>query len=163
MLTKKSLFILRPAIPDDENFILSTWLKALRFGNGPTICKICEKNGMVDGHQNPIRCRCIGIFELVPEDIYYKFYKQIIFALLASSTIMIAALKSDPTVVLAYSVYDGDVLHFVFCKEVWRSLGLAKDLIPKDLKIYTHTTKSGRALFNKYYPTAIFNPFWRKQ
>lgn len=135
-VTKKNLISIRDFLPDDINFILATWLKGLRHGN--------------------------DWFEMIDQECYYKSYHTIIMDILRNAKISVACLKEDPSVILAYSVTNGDVLHYIFCKDVWRGIGLSKDLIPKDLRVVTHLTKLGLSILRKNYPTAIFNPFWRK-
>lgn len=59
--------------------------------------------------------------------------------------IKIACLNEDPDVILGYSVMEGDhTLHFVFIKEIWRKMGIAKQLVPKSVVTTTHLTKVGR-------------------
>lgn len=135
-VTKKNLISIRDYQSDDQNFILSTWLNGLRYGN--------------------------DWFKEIDQETYFKAYHPIVCNLIFDSKVSVACLKEDPSVILAYSVHDGDVLHYVFCKEVWRGIGLSKDLIPQNLKVVTHLTKTGLSILKKKYPNAIFNPFWSK-
>lgn len=67
----------------------------------------------------------------------------------------IATLKEDPGVILGYSIYEGHTLHWVFVKQVWRKIGLAKSLVPGDTSQTTHMTKIGYKLKGEI----DFNPF----
>ncbi len=137
MIEKKELIAIRPPLPSDENFLFDTWLNALRYGN--------------------------EWFEEINEKQYYKAYREIIRAILARAHIQIACLKSDPDVILAYSISEGPALHFLYTKEAWRGIGLANDLLPKDFQVVTHLTKVGRSIIRKKFPNVIFNPFWRNE
>ncbi len=134
-LPKKDLISIRDSLPDDKNFIFSTWLKGVYYGN--------------------------DWFQEIDQDSYFRNYQKIIEKILARPDvrIQVACLRDDPGVVLGYSVLEGDILHYVFCKEVWRGIGLSNDLVPKNIKIVTHLTKPGRAILRAKYPNAIFNPF----
>lgn len=76
-------------------------------------------------------------------------------------TITVACLKDDPAVILGYSVAHvsntGDqVLDWAFVKKAWRQIGIAKSLVPPNLKFVSHITKIGRAIKP---PGVVYNPF----
>lgn len=132
-MNKKDLVAIRKFDPEtDINFIFSTWLKGLRFGN--------------------------DWFLAIDSQTYFHNYQKVIEAIIAKpqTTIPIACFKEDPGVILAYAVLTGDKLHWAFTKPAWRQMGLAKSIIPKTLKTVTHLTKIGRAML----PAGVtFDPF----
>ena len=73
--------------------------------------------------------------------------------------IKVACLKEDPSVILGYAVLAAtpNALHWVFIKKSWRNIGLAKDLISKNVNVATHLTKTGLSIIKK--KDWQFNPF----
>lgn len=132
-LDKSSLIDFRDAMKDDTAFIFSTWLRGLKFGN--------------------------SWYRLINAKVYYYVYHKIIEAIIAKPTtfVKIACLKEDPSVILGYSVYEKDRLHWVHVKKAWRNIGLAKDLVPQDIKVVSHLTDVGKIIFLK--KNLDFNPF----
>ncbi len=132
---KKKLIKLRPAQKSDEPFIYATWLKGLRFGN--------------------------DWFELIDSTIYYENYKRVIDVLLSRPTtkVTVSCLKEDPDVILGYCVSEPSTVHYIHVKEAWRKLGIANDLLPKDLKVVTHMTNQGKVIFVNKLKDIKFNPF----
>ena len=126
----KQLVAHRSLMPDDEAFIMSTWLKGLYYGN--------------------------SWFRQIPQDTFFDAYRDVITRLAASSEIKVACLADDPDVILGYSVSSGPILHWVFVKQAWRKLGLAKDLVNPRTYVTTHMTTVGQAIKPKDW---IFNPF----
>lgn len=125
----------------DKNFIFATMLKGLYYGN--------------------------EWFREIEKDTFMKHYHKIIETLLnyPGVTITVACLKEDKDVILGYSVSHWlqtssttglNVLDFVFVKDRWRRIGIAKTLVPKDYEAVSHLTKQGKALKPKNIP---FNPF----
>src|SRR6267142_2498423 len=121
-LSKKELIQIRPGQREDKNFIYSTWLRGLYHGN--------------------------DWFKCIPSDIYFRHYEAILDVLFQkpSVKVSVACLKESPDVILGFSVFEANILHYIFCKFVWRNIGLARDLIPKDLKVVTHLIRTGRAI-----------------
>lgn len=134
-IKKTDLIQSRPIIPDDLNFIYATWLPALYHGN--------------------------DWFGEIERSIYYEYYYKIIETILArpSTKVFVACLKDEPDVILGYSVSDKTTLHFVFVKSVWRKIGIAKSLVPKNVDAFTHATKQGLQFMKHNFPNAKFNPF----
>lgn len=132
---KESPWIIREAKELDIPFIYATWLNSYR--GDSKIGGDCAKS------------------------IYANNYTRIIDRILSQSTIQIAALPKDEYVILGYSVHDHEALHYVFVKEGWSKMGIAKSLIRPhllDLKFYTHRTGAiGRALELK--TELVYNPF----
>lgn len=134
-MDKNNLVAIRDWTPEDKNFILSTWLKGLRFGN--------------------------DWFELIDSNVYYKNYHAVIESLLNSPGIVVkvACLKDDPEVILGYGVYKGERLDWIFVKKAWRSIGIARSLIPSNITTVSHITDAGRGILRKH-PGVTFNPFF---
>jgi hypothetical protein len=132
MLDKAELVQIRDAVAGDANFVFSTWLKGLRFGN--------------------------PWFGLIDSKIYYATYHKVIEALLGKTTIKVACLKEDPGVILGYAVYHGTRLDWVHVKKSWRNIGLAKDLVPKEITSVSHVTEIGRNIIKKR-GNIVFDPF----
>jgi hypothetical protein len=133
-LKKKDLIAYRGLHPNDMNFIYSTWLKGLRYGN--------------------------DWFSFITKEAYFTFYHRIIELILNKPhvIIQIACLKEDPDVILGYSVYEGFVLHWVFVKSAWRKIGIAKDLVP-EFKSVSHITAIAKSILITKFPQVEFNPF----
>ncbi len=134
MLQKNDLVTLRDFQPADKNFILSTWLKGLRYGN--------------------------DWFEAIESKIYFEFYHNVIEIILSrpDTVVKVACLKDDPEVILGYSVYAGNRLDWIFVKKAWRSIGIAKSLVPESITIVSHLTTVGKSILRKR-PGVLFNPF----
>lgn len=134
VVNKASLVDIRDMVNDDRPFIFSTWLRGLRHSN--------------------------DYFELIENEAYFKHQHDLIEAILDDFevTVKIACLKDDPSVVLGYVVYKNTRLDWCFIKRSWRAIGLARDLVPKDITTVSHVTDVGRALLRKH-PTVRFNPY----
>lgn len=134
-IPKEELVSTRPGTVQDENFIFATWLQGLRHSN--------------------------DLFKLMPADVYYAAYHKVIESLLNAPGVQvrIACLKDTPDVILGYSVYRGDTLHWTHVKKAWRKIGIAKSLMPESgIKTITHINKLGVSyLFS--HPSLVFNPF----
>lgn len=127
------LIAVRAVVADDVPFIISTWLKGLRFGN--------------------------SWYKLIESKAYFKTYHAVIVAVMSRPTVSvsIACLKEDPSVILGYSVIEGNKLHWCQVKKAWRGIGIAKSLVPSTVTTVTHLTETGRSIFLK--KDLIFNPF----
>lgn len=133
-IVKSELVEIRDSVEADLAFIFSTWLRGLKHAN--------------------------DYFELIENEAYFKHHHDLIETILDDFevTVKIACLKEDPSVVLGYAVYKNTRLDWVFIKKSWRSIGLARDLIPPGITTVSHITKVGRALLRKH-PTVRFNPY----
>lgn len=134
MLNKNELVTVRDYKPEDKNFIMSTWLKGLRYGN--------------------------DWFEAIDSKIYFEFYNKVLEVILSrpDTVVRVSCLIEDPEVILGYSVYSPTLIHWVFVKRAWRSIGLAKSLVPEDIKTVSHLTTVGKSIIRKR-PGMTFNPF----
>jgi GNAT superfamily N-acetyltransferase len=136
-MNKSDLVTIRDSIPDDRNFIMATWLRGLKYGN--------------------------EWFDAIEADVYYSYYQKAIDFILThnNTAVRVACLKEDPDVILGYVVLNrlGNVVHWVFVKKAWRSIGIAKNLVPETVTRATHLTKVGMAILQKRKGKISFNPF----
>ena len=134
-------FRLRPIALEDESFIYSSWLKSYRnsdFGS------------------------------LMNNDVYFKYTQLIIARILSRATITIACDEKDSQTILGYIVSEpsgaNQVVQYVYVKEIYRNLGLAKHLLDHVTEgksyTYTHHTRAVSTLLSKKkLPNATFNPY----
>jgi len=73
-------------------------------------------------------------------------------------TVKVACMKDAPDVILGYSVYSGTRLDWVYVKDRWRGLGVAKDLVPTNITTVSHVTDTGRSILKKN-SDILFDPF----
>lgn len=130
---KMPQFLIRSFMPEDKNFIYSTWLRGLYFGN--------------------------DYFGAIPSQVFFSKYSSIVEKVLALNKceVYVACLPDAKDVILGYAILYPGILHWIFVKDSWRKLGIAKALVPKDTHSCTHLTMVGTFLKNKY--KLIFNPF----
>ena len=131
------LYDIRLSTYEDKNFILSTFLRGLYYGN--------------------------SWFKLIPKDIFMKNYKVLANELVngKKTIIKVACLKEDPSVILGYSILSLDqrVISWVFVKSAWRGNGIAKSLLPDNPNSVSHLTGLGYELLSKFENKPIFDPF----
>lgn len=134
VINKSELVSFRDAVDADRPFIFSTWLRGNKHAN--------------------------DYFELVDNDAYFKHHHDLIERILDDFevTVRVACLREDPSVILAYVVYKNERLDWVFVKKSWRSIGLARDLIPAGITTVSHVTKVGLSLLRKN-PHVRFIPY----
>ncbi len=119
-----------------RNVILARWLRSLRNLN--------------------------DYFKLIDKEAYFNVYEKFIKMILDRPTVLIklAVLTKDRDVVLGWSVLEGTALHYVHVQEDSRKkFGICSNLIPKDIKYFTHITKHWLSIWNNKYKSAKFNPF----
>lgn len=130
------LFNVRDGRTGDVPFIISTFLKALYYGD--------------------------SWFSSIPKDVFMDNYKLVAQSLMqgANTVVKVACLPEDPDVILGYSILSADfqVIHFVYVKRHWRFRGIATALTPRHPTAVTHMTTQALPLMSKLSP-AIFNPF----
>jgi hypothetical protein len=134
---------LKSAHPTFEQYralVIATWLQSLKHGS--------------------------EFFELVDKKCFFDVYPKVIASLLKrpDCTIRLAVLSDDHDVAIGWSAFEGQVLHFVYVRRgeknaSGRKQGIGTALIPKGLKVTTHMTKIGKAIWHNKYPNVIFNPF----
>jgi len=134
-MNKEELVSTRGYLPEDRNFILSTFLRGLYYGG--------------------------SVFSDMPKALFMNSYHPIVERILDANVlaIRVSCLKDDPSVILGYSVLNqsATTLHWVFVKKAWRSIGIAKSLVPSTISTVSHLTKPGKSII--VAKGLIFNPF----
>jgi hypothetical protein len=133
-MQKTELITLRVMVESDKNFVMSTIMKGLYYGE--------------------------SWFSEIPKQTFMIEYHKVIEFLLNKPTthVVVACLREDPDVILGYSICTApDIAHWVFIKKSWRGIGIANSLVPKDVRYATHLTKTGLSIIRK--KNIDFNPF----
>ena len=124
-------------VPDTyKNFILSKWMRSYRYNN--------------------------DYMMLVDSDCFFAAYRRYLLSILFDkrSAIRLAVLSDDHDVALGFSaICNESVLHYVYVHKDHRRTGIGKNLVPIEVKSFTHITKTGIRLWPTKVPEAIFNPF----
>lgn len=129
------LYDIRDMKETDKNFVISSFLRAVYNGE--------------------------SWFSLIPKEIFMREYHKVIMALVnGKAVVKIACPKTDPDVIIGYSILSLDYqgIIFTYVKKDWRLKGVARSLVPKYPTYVTHLTKTGKELLHKL-PGCIFNPF----
>jgi GNAT superfamily N-acetyltransferase len=121
---------LRQGTEADKALIYATWLRSTYYGT--------------------------PYFKLIEKNTFFDNYKKIVEQRLINSSVLVCCLEEDPDVVLGYSLFTNNVLHWVYVKRAWRGLGIAKMLVPSTCDTATSLTKIGKVC-NK--GKLVFNPF----
>lgn len=141
----KDDWVIRPAEANELNFIYATWLNSHR--DDSTVGLGCRKS------------------------VFFSEYPRIIDEILnrSQTKVSIACSKEMNSLILAYLVYEGPVLHYLFTKEIYRKCGIATDLFIKAFGgtagliagpiEFTHRTLSVEPILQKYRDHLNFNPF----
>jgi GNAT superfamily N-acetyltransferase len=116
-----------------RSLIFSKWLRSLRYGN--------------------------DYFRLINKDNYFKVYHRYVENILTAATVKFAVLAEDHDVVLGFSVSRDGILDYVHVHKDYRRVGLGTALLPSQVTIITHITRSGASLWHNRFPEAVFNPF----
>lgn len=112
---------IRPATGKDLSFIYDTWLNSFRYDS--PLGKSCKNS------------------------IFFNEYKLVIDRVLSEAETLVAHTPEDENLILAYLVHEAPrLLHYAFCKDAFRRLGITKALFleafkNESLKIeFTHRT-----------------------
>lgn len=124
------IFVIRNVRIEDLSFIFDTWLNGLYFGN--------------------------ETFKCMRENIFKQHYQKVLEKLIPNTVIKVCALKDDIDTIIGYVAYRQTQLDWVFVKPMWRRLGVAKLLMPKQIKTHSHITKMVKSFKPKNWE---FNPF----
>ena len=131
MSTETGKIAIRDIEPTDSSFLFSTWKNSLYY-------------------TKPYRH--------IPRDIYNYSYDAVITKILnrPNVEVKVACLDANTDIILGYIAYEPKILHWIYVKEDWRRLGIAKRLFPAGIKASTHITELGSALMPD---DMVFNPF----
>lgn len=124
------------SLPENyKGVVYAKWMQSLRYGN--------------------------QFFYLADSKSYYEAYQKYIDMLRArpKSLLRIACLTDDVDVVLGWSLIEDHTLHYVYVVKEQRRLGIAKSLVPTEIKQISHLTKIGMTIWNNKLKSAKFNPF----
>ena len=115
--TVQTDFKVRSAKGSDLNFIYSTWLESFRY----------------DSHLGR-SCRNV---------IYFDQYPRVVDYILVRSKVLVVCYPQDEDVIFGYIVYEPMIAHYLFVKQAFRNLGIAKMLYiaAGEPKVYTHQTR----------------------
>jgi hypothetical protein len=133
-------FTFRKFHEDDKNFVINSWLKSY------------------------------SKYSEAPGDVFYHEHHKLITSFIESLTdpenvIMIACDIDDTDVIYGYVAYQKNtvpIIHYIFVKELFRKLNIAKELMSYPLEstttpiIISHLTPKGRFLLKDKY---FFNPY----
>lgn len=146
-MEKRELITFRSAQKTDEAFIYRSILMGTFHGNRPAKGRSIDPKAPVD------------FFSSIDQDTFMKFYHLHLEHIFSrpNVTIGIACLVEDPDVILGFSVFEPEILHFVFVKPDWRKIGLATDLVPKSIKSVTGFTRVGEIIRRR--KGLMFNPW----
>lgn len=106
---------------------------------------------------------------MMPKIKAYALFRQILENMIKNPSIQIkiACLKEDPYVILGYSVTEKtseseSILHWVYVKKLWRSIGLLFDLLldAAPISYYSHTSKAFEAILQKNPHSMKYNAFY---
>lgn len=96
--------VLRPAVGADQAFIFSTCLKGLRHGS--------------------------SLMRKVPTKVYFREqHATITRIILRGATVLVAHPEGDPDVIVGYVIAEPGVLHWVYVKEAFRMMGVARTML----------------------------------
>jgi hypothetical protein len=121
---------IRNAVPSDQSFIFSSFLKGLYYGN--------------------------EFYRMIDKTSFMINYKKVLTSLLIKRECKVACLPDDDNALVGYCIFGSGILDYVFIKPTFRKFGIAKQLVPNDIHTYTHVTKIGKAIVPKDWK---FDPF----
>jgi hypothetical protein len=131
-----NLIVIRDYVPSDENFVFSTALAGLYFGD--------------------------SWFSKIKKAIFINNYRKILQGIIdkPSTQIRVACIRDSPDEIKGYCILvnNAQALMWVFVKKDWRKNGIAKALVPNTVIEVTNLTELGEILMKKY-PHLSFNPF----
>jgi len=127
----------RKAKASDINFIYDSFLKSMK--NDSSLGRLCTAH------------------------VFFKEFPAIIDRILSDSETLVASADEDDETIIGYIIFEPNVVHYLFVKEAFRNLGIAKELIGQALAgkmefTYTSRTHHIREIIKKY-PGITFNPF----
>ena len=129
---------IRSVNESDLPFIYSTWINAMRYDS--PLGKTCRVT------------------------IFTKEYVKVIDSILDLDTtnILIACHVEDPYIIFGYLVYQPNLIHFTYVKDIFRQMGICKSLAEvakiTPSAVFTNKTMSITPILNKYLYLE-YNPF----
>lgn len=131
--------MLRDTKPEDASFIYSTWLRCYQDTSSWA--------------------------RLMPSRIFFDNHKKVIQRILGDSHVLVAANPEDPDQVFGYIVFQASgggvaVLHWVYVKETFRQLGIARDLFQVAKRIADHDESLPVAATHSNVRWELLAPKW---
>jgi GNAT superfamily N-acetyltransferase len=134
-MNKEELIAIRPFVESDRPFVMATIMRGLYCGG--------------------------SWFSDIPRHIFFDKYRKTIEYILNKPDVEVrlACLREDPEIILGYAIVEpkNSVVHWVFVKQAWRKIGIARSLIPSDVKWASHVNKVGLSIIKN--KGLHFNPF----
>ena len=107
--------LIRDYRPEDLNFILATWLNSYY----ESMCDFRPR-----------------------KNSFYKHHEELIKLKLPQCTVKVMCNSEDPDQVMGYIVTEGEVLHYLYVKSLFRGYGFAKALLEQNpTTASSHITK----------------------
>jgi len=136
----KEAIDLRSSHADDIAFIIASWLRSYK-------------------HKSSFAKR-------IQHNIFYKWHEQVIKRILDRSAVLVAHMKDEPEIILAYIVFEPNTIHYIYTKDEWRMMGIAKALLDQsqvkfdsDDTYFTHWTYDLDTYFNTHHQRAKYDPY----
>lgn len=131
------MYQIRKMNDEDRSFIFATWLR-------------CYK------HDSPLT-------KYIRRDLFFARHKAVIEKILASCEVDVACDGNDKDLIFGYIAHEKGIIHFVYVKEPFRKLGIAKKLW-QGVKNYkdcqtSHLTYSLLDLWTANIINCEFNPY----
>ncbi len=137
MSTFAGLYNIRGYRPEDKNFIYSTFLNGVYYGN--------------------------NWLNQINKDIFMANYHKLLTDMLTSgkAQVKVACDKEDPDIIIGYSILSADEtsIVWVYVKEKWRKHGIGRSLVPAHPISVANLTELGKKLLDKFELKPTFNPF----
>ena len=128
---------IRPQVPGDLSFILSSWLNSY-----------CDSSEFAKG---------------IPRETYFSEHRKVVEHIVArpSVTVLVAVAPDTEDVILGYVVFeqrklDTNIIHYIYVKRAFGVFGIAKELFAAlpfglDKQVFaSHMTYKGKRLILKY-------------
>lgn len=128
-------WVIRPAVPDDLNFIYDSWIDTVR-------------------EKSPLRLSTTS-------SLFKKEYLKIVDHLLEKSHAVVATVPESAFLIMGYGVFEENKLHMIYVKHIFRRLGIGRNLYDHmgRPRTVTHCTNPyGRAILENH-PEITYNPF----
>lgn len=98
----------------------------------------------------------------IPWTIYRPGQEARIARLMSRSLLHVAYLDEVPDEILGWSAVDGEVLHYIYVRGIYRRKGIGSALVPEGTKYYTHQTNTAGGRFLAVHKL-VFNPYQLEQ
>lgn len=118
---------IRPMLDTDLNFVLSTWLKSY--------------------YEEQKRNGSKGVI-YPKDDVFFQGHQAKIKEILKTAECSIATAPDDDSQILGWACFEKGIVHYIYVKQVFRKLGVAKRLMPAQVNSYSHHTRYSRYLNN---------------